>query len=125
MRKSSAMPKQPKIVGGIWSMNVGSSSTWHSNGWRSDFPESLMEGHPDLRIARYQKSNGEAVEIPIDQLRAALSDAPTREEKKRRGPFNIHPLRKTIEFAGHIHSLPGLLYFAASKLPDKASAELK
>jgi len=115
------MARSPDIIDGIWSLKVGDDQAWQQNGWRSDFPQSLMFGHPELLYARYWTPNGDTVVIPIAELRAALSTAPLRPTLGRRGPFNIHPMERAIEFGGNRFELPGLRYFGRRQEPVPTS----
>lgn len=88
------MPRA-NIRAGIWTRRV----PWaQSNGqfWRTDISTSVLT-ESWIRGARYILKDGPIVQVPIDDLRRALENAPTRHDGKTVGPYNIDPFAKTVD----------------------------
>jgi hypothetical protein len=83
-----------KIVNGVWSRNV----PWENNGvWRSDIFKSVLSD-PRLQFARYVLTNGEAVLIPVTELRRVVQGGRDHYMGgKIWGPFDIDPQQSTID----------------------------
>ena len=52
---------------------------------------------PYVKAARYALNDGPVIQIPMDDLRAALSHSPERDLGRKVGPYNIDPFAKRIE----------------------------
>jgi hypothetical protein len=83
-----------QITKGIWHRQI--HDTWENkSGYRTDIPLSVLDG-PEAKVALFVLDDGRGIFIKIDELRRALQDAPIREDKKIKGPFNVNPHASTV-----------------------------
>jgi hypothetical protein len=85
------------VRAGIWFRNA----RWpNGTQWRTDIPLSIF-ADPFVRAARFALSDGPVVQIPMDELRRALTHAPERDAQRKIGPFNIDPFSSVVEVLRH------------------------
>lgn len=82
----------PNIHAGIWTRRV----PW-ANGkyWRTDIRATVISDSW-IRFARYILKDGPIIQVPMDDIRAALANAPTRQNDTIIGPYNIDPFAKRL-----------------------------
>lgn len=79
--------------GNIWHRNV----PWATGDyWRTDIQASTLFSST-IHFARFALKDGPIVQVSIKDLRDALEFAPTRQEGKTVGPYNIYPFKSVIE----------------------------
>lgn len=79
--------------GNIWHRNV----PWATGDyWRTDIQANTLFSST-IHFARYALKDGPIVQVPMSDLRDALEFAPTRQEGKTVGPYNIYPFKSVIE----------------------------
>lgn len=79
--------------GNIWHRNV----PWATGDyWRADIQANTLLSST-LSFARFALKDGPIVQVSMVDLRAALEFAPTRQEGKTVGPYNIYPFKSVIE----------------------------
>lgn len=79
--------------GNIWLRNV----PWATGDyWRTDISTNTLFA-TDIHFARYALKDGPIVQVPMNDLRDALVDAPTRKEGAIVEPYNIYPFKSLIE----------------------------
>jgi hypothetical protein len=79
--------------GNIWHRNV----PWATGDyWRTDIQTNTLFS-TTIHLARFALKDGPIVQVPMSALRNALEHAPTRQEGKTVGPYNIYPFKGVIE----------------------------
>ncbi len=79
--------------GNIWHRNV----PWATGDyWRTDISTNTLCS-TTIHFARYALKDGPIVQVPMNDLRDALMDAPTRKDGAIVGPYNIYPFKSVIE----------------------------
>ena len=77
----------------VWIRNV--PETWENfSGWRTDIALTTLRSE-FYKFAEYHLEDGTVVEIPMEEMRRALSAAPIRSNLMV-GPFNIDPSCKSV-----------------------------
>ena len=77
----------------IWFRNV----PWATGDyWRTDISANTLYAN-GYHLARFALNDGPIVQIPMDDLRLALANAPERPNVGKIGPFNIYPFKSVIE----------------------------
>lgn len=79
--------------GNIWHRNVPWATGEY---WRTDIQSNTLFSST-THFARYALKDGPIVQVPLSDLRNALAFAPTRQEEKTVGPYNIYPFKSVIE----------------------------
>ena len=79
--------------GNIWHRNV----PWATGDyWRTDIQASTLFSST-IHFARFALKDGPIVQLRMSDLRDALEFAPTRQNGKTVGPYNIYPFKSVIE----------------------------
>ena len=82
-----------KQRGNIWLRNV----PWATGDyWRTDIQANTLASST-IHFARFALKDGPIIQVSMSDLRSALQFAPTRQEGKTVGPYNIYPFRSVIE----------------------------
>ncbi|MGO9056965.1 MAG: hypothetical protein ACLQU2_06205 [Candidatus Binataceae bacterium] len=82
-----------QIRNGRWTRHV----TWQRDGiWRTDIFKTTL-ADPRLIEAEFVLKNGSRVIIPAAELRRVLIGGSDHYNGKIWGPFNVDPVRKTVE----------------------------
>jgi hypothetical protein len=90
------------ITAGIWFRNA----RWpNGTSWRTDMPVSVFSD-PFVRAARFALMDGPVVQIAMSELRGALAHAPTHDQDRKVGPFNVDPFNSLVEVLGHQTKVP-------------------
>jgi hypothetical protein len=84
----------PHIRNNVWIRRIHDS--WGADaGWRTDIQASVLHNYSVL-FARFVLDDGTAVRISMGDLRRALAAAPTRKGGTTVGPYNVDPIRSTV-----------------------------
>jgi len=71
--------------------------TWENeDGWRTDIFKSTL-ANPRLKEAEFVLRGGRRVVIPATELRRVLIGGRDHYERQIWGPFNIDPIRRTVD----------------------------
>jgi hypothetical protein len=79
--------------GNIWHRNVPWATGEY---WRTDISTNTLCS-TTFHFARYALKDGPIVQVPMNDLRDALIDAPIRKDGTTVGPYNIDPFKSVIE----------------------------
>jgi hypothetical protein len=92
-----ARSSRAKIIKGVWTRKVPIRWKRRNGRWRTAIDMSVLED-PRLRECRYIFEGDSTVSIAVEELRRAVVDGPSYDERKW-GPFDIDPKEGTV--AGH------------------------